>query len=250
MHTTHLEVGGEEFVVCVLTDISDQKRRLALEKIFFHDISNTAMAISGRAELLSSADPSSPDELSRAIARLSRHTARMVDEITALKQLAAAERGELTLSPRTFTAGAFLDDLLDLYRGIEAAQGKEIRCAATADYPPLTSDPVLLGHILGNMIKNALEACPPGGIVTIGRSRKNGSMEFWVHNPGEIPPDDQLQVFQRSFFTKGADRGLGTYSMKFLGEHGLGGAVSFASSSEDGTTFRLALPLVVPAPAS
>ena len=61
--------------------------------------------------------------------------------------------------------------------------------------------------------------------------------------PGVIPPDDQLQIFQRSFSTKGRGRGLGTYSIRLLGEAYLGGAVSFTSTQRTGTTFRIELPL-------
>jgi sensor histidine kinase regulating citrate/malate metabolism len=50
-------------------------------------------------------------------------------------------------------------------------------------------------------------------------------------------------MFQRSFSTKGSDRGLGTYSMKLLGERYLHGEVEFTTSQEEGTTFRLILPL-------
>jgi signal transduction histidine kinase len=61
-----------------------------------------------------------------------------------------------------------------------------------------------------------------------------------------MPERVQLQVFQRSFTTKGGTgRGLGTHSMKLIGERYLKGKVSFASREPDGTTFTLAVPLVL-----
>jgi sensor histidine kinase regulating citrate/malate metabolism len=51
-----------------------------------------------------------------------------------------------------------------------------------------------------------------------------------------------LQLFQRSFSTKGEGRGLGTYSIKLLTERILNGKVSFTSSMDDGTTFRVLIP--------
>ena len=66
---------------------------------------------------------------------------------------------------------------------------------------------------------------------------------FAVHNTEVMPEEVQLQVFQRSFSTKGQPgRGIGTYSMKLLGERYLGGKVSFTSQPSEGTTFRLAIP--------
>ncbi len=38
-------------------------------------------------------------------------------------------------------------------------------------------------------------------------------------------------------------RGLGTYSVKLLTERYLGGAVTFTSTQEEGTTFRVCYPL-------
>jgi sensor histidine kinase regulating citrate/malate metabolism len=53
----------------------------------------------------------------------------------------------------------------------------------------------------------------------------------------------QLQIFQRSFSTKGdRGRGVGTYSIKLLGEQYLQGATGFESDAANGTTFWLRLP--------
>ena len=52
-----------------------------------------------------------------------------------------------------------------------------------------------------------------------------------------------MKIFQRSFSTKGEGRGLGTYSMKLLTERYLGGRVSFTTSADEGTIFKVALPI-------
>ncbi len=105
----------------------------------------------------------------------------------------------------------------------------------------LTCAQALLFRVVGNMTKNALEACSADGTVTLGCHGGDGVC-FWVHNPGEIPHDIQLQIFNRSFSTKGQGRGIGTYSIKLLGEKYLGGTVSFTSNPESGTTFRIVVP--------
>ena len=93
------------------------------------------------------------------------------------------------------------------------------------------------------MIKNALEASPDGEAVAIGCSKTaDGRAQFRVHNEGAIPRDVQLQIFQRSFTTKGPGRGLGTYSMKLLSERYLKGTVAFTSAPEHGTTFTATYP--------
>jgi sensor histidine kinase regulating citrate/malate metabolism len=54
-----------------------------------------------------------------------------------------------------------------------------------------------------------------------------------------MPVDVQLQIFQRSFSTKGNGRGIGTYSIKLLTEQYLNGKVSFVSNESEGTRFSL-----------
>jgi CheY-like chemotaxis protein len=63
-----------------------------------------------------------------------------------------------------------------------------------------------------------------------------------VHNEAVIAPAHQRHIFERSYSTKGAGRGIGTYAMKLLGENYLRGEVSFSSSRPGGTVFALVLP--------
>lgn len=58
-----------------------------------------------------------------------------------------------------------------------------------------------------------------------------------------MPKDVQYQVFQRSFSTKGHNRGLGTYSMKLITEKYLGGKIGFVSNETEGTKFFIKLPV-------
>lgn len=130
-----------------------------------------------------------------------------------------------------------------MYQGQEIARGKTIHLAPDCPEVKLISDRALLHRILSNMIKNALEASLPGDQVSLGCQQHGRAVRFWVHNPGVIPPDAQLQIFQRSFSTRGPGRGLGTYSIRLLGEVYLGGEVSFKSSPGNGTTFEINLPV-------
>jgi signal transduction histidine kinase len=87
------------------------------------------------------------------------------------------------------------------------------------------------------MTRNALEASQPGDIIRISCREVGHEVEFRVHNPAVMAETVQLQVFQRSFSTKGVGRGLGTYSMKLLSERYLRGTVTFESMDGRGTSF-------------
>ncbi len=231
---------GELFTIFAITDISHEKRRLILERTFFHDLNNTAGIISNLAYILSHASETAvelpiPDMLAQAADRLR-------DEIQAQRQLVEAENNELQLNLQTVEPAGLLDALAQLYGQHEVAAGRQIAVVPVSDNLSLVTDSTLLGRVLGNMLKNALEASMPGETVTIGCDRRGSGVCFWVHNHAYIPRNVQLQLFLRSFSTKGAGRGLGTYSLKLIGERYLSGQVSFESSEADGTTFSLVLP--------
>lgn len=237
------QFGDDTYTVFSMADISDEKRRRVLERIFFHDIINTAGAIQGLVDMYLAADD--PEELrdSGINTMLAQASSQLVDEIQAQSQLMAAESGELTVKPTTFETKTLLYQLVDLYRNHMVADGRLIRVAPNMSVVTLSSDRALLGRVIGNMIKNALEASSPGETVTVGCEQYFDYVRFWVHNPKVMPRHVQLQVFQRSFSTKGDGRGLGTYSMKLLTENYLQGRISFESRPEEGTTFMATYPL-------
>ncbi len=119
----------------------------------------------------------------------------------------------------------------------EVASSRFIVIHPGAEEFTFSSDETLLMRVIGNMTKNALEAIKSGETITLSCSKKDDKIRFSVQNPGEMPQEAKLQVFQRSFSTKGSGRGLGTYSIKLLGEQYLNGKVGFTSSSEEGTIF-------------
>jgi len=66
-----------------------------------------------------------------------------------------------------------------------------------------------------------------------------------VHNAAVMPMAVQRQLFMRSFSTKGAGRGLGTYSIRLISEKYLRGRVSFTSNADEGTTFTVRYPKAI-----
>ncbi len=243
------DAGPHRVLLLSAIDTSDEKRRRALERLFFHDVRNTTGGIVGFSEFLSqqptSASDSERQPLADTIARLAR---RLLDEIETHASLTAAETGELVPHPQLCEPASFLAVLRDLYRYHSVAHGRTIAVQLDPGVPVFETDATLLSRVLGNFLKNALEATRPGETVALGARVLDAHLEFYVHNPGEIPPDDQLQIFQRSFSTKGPDRGLGTYSAHLLGERVLGGRVGFSSAPSDGTIFWIRLPLPLAEP--
>ena len=221
-----------------MQDISDEKRRRALEQIFFHDVLNTAGILSMISEIMSR----DPNDAASMIVELTESTQRLISEIRSQQDLTRAEAGELVSQTQTIMVGPFVTDLVQQYERHSVSADRHIRVLAIDETLTFSSDPALLGRVIGNMIKNALEAAKPGETVTIGAVATESEVAFAVHNPTFIPRHIQLQIFNRSFSTKGAGRGLGTYSMKLLSERYLNGHVWFESLEETGTTFYASYP--------
>mgnify|MGYP000002189823 CR=1 FL=1 len=240
-----LEVAGERFTIFSVRDISHEKRRRMLERLFFHDILNTAGGLRGMSEILNSAGDE--DEFARTKTMIHGLADELIEEIEAQRDLSAAENSELEIRIEGIQPARMVERVVAAYRTHGSAQKRTIRTELPHELSPLDSDSRLLRRILGNMIKNGLEATAAGGIVTVGAAERedNGTpgVEFYVHNEKFIPKRVQLQVFQRSFSTKGDDRGLGTYSMRLLGEHYFGGRVRFTTDEAEGTTFYAWIPL-------
>ncbi len=240
---TPLKLDGNIYSIFAVQDISHEKRRLMLERIFFHDLLNTAGGIIGYAQLLKGTDPTHLDEMEFMADHIFENSMRLADEIKAQRTLLEAENDLLAVEPRPLYSTHFLYDLMTLYQRHTSAEGRTIQISPDAHAAELISDPNLLRRVLGNMVKNGLEASLPGETVTLNCTVHEDGVEFSVHNPGCIPRSVQLQIFQRSFSTKANDRGLGTYSMKLLSERYLKGKVSFTTSADEGTTFTARYPL-------
>ncbi len=234
-----MEAGGERFSVISAVDLSCEKRRRLLENLFFHDLLNTAGTLSAIVEFLPDATPVQAERMNQDILRLS---SVLIDEIKFHRELAAAENNDLEVQKVPVRSTTLLRDVVGIYEAQGLADSRYLNLASDSHDTTFTSDPVILGRVLGNMVKNALEASRPGDTSTLSCVARGGFVEFRVHNPSYIPPAVQLEIFRRPFSTKGRGRGFGTYSMKLFTERYLGGCVSFTTSLEDGTTFRASFP--------
>ncbi len=227
------------YLIISIKDISEIKQKELLERIFFHDILNIAGSLSGILQLYPMFSKEEKLEYEPVLRSL---TDEIIDEIKAQRQMIQAELGELTIEPTDIESDQLVQSVHDKIRFHQVSFEKNIEVQNNDVSSLIYTDEVLLTRILINMAKNALEAIDQGETISISSERCNGHIRFSVHNHTYIPIATQLQIFKRSFSTKGKSRGLGTYSMKMLGEKFLKGRVDFISTEKDGTTFFIELP--------
>jgi len=231
---------GQYYTLLLMRDISDTKRRSILERVFFHDIRNML----GGLCLVAQRELRKPDDKSQEVGRyLGKLSDEIVDEINAQQELLSAEDGNLVTEWQEVVTSDLVNSVVYLMRNSPVAEGKQIEVPADSAVDTIVTDSRLLRRVLVNMTKNALEASRKGDVVTVSARRSGDWIDFCVHNTAYIPEDTQMQLFRRSFSTKGTGRGIGTYSMKLLTEKYLHGKIVFTSDPDQGTVFTASYPL-------
>jgi signal transduction histidine kinase len=137
-------------------------------------------------------------------------------------------------------------DLEELVSGIlkmiEVANSVVVNVDLAA-LPKLKADPYYLQRALTNLIINAVQAMPTGGVLTINSCTIDGKALVCVSDTGEGIPDKlRDRLFTPMFTTKSKGQGFGLPVTKRLVE-ALGGAVHFESIKGLGTKFTIELPL-------
>ena len=211
---TPFQVNGDKFVLAAIEDISHEKRLAVLQRTLFDEILNTAGCILGYVDYLA-ADASFGREVND---RLSALFGQLIDEIQSQRDLLSAESGEMEMRPMPINAHQILggapQPLSESPGG--RGSGNRRRPGLGGDDPGRPPDSLSRS---GQHVEERPGGPSPGGVVTIASFDAGDAVAFTVHNPEVMPQEVRLQVFQRSFSTKGeAGRGIGAYSMKLFGE--------------------------------
>jgi signal transduction histidine kinase len=233
------QAGTDQLFLVTLEDVFSQHRQKMLERMFLHDVLNAAGGLQG---LLTNWTDLSPEETAEYCTIAAEAATALVEEIEAYRDMAAAERGELVVHSRAVRGRDVVLLVQGLYQKHIVATGKHIEIRTPDQDPGFSSDPVILKRVVGNLLKNALEASRPGQTVVVSYTYDAGP-HFSVHNEAVMPISVQQQVFQRSFSTKATHgRGLGTYGARLLTELYLKGTIHFESRDGVGTIFSVDLP--------
>jgi PAS domain S-box-containing protein len=161
----------------------------------------------------------------------------------------------LTFSPVRLPA--LLDRAADLYAHEMETAGVRVVREYARDLPTVWADPNALYQALVNLVRNALDAMPSGGRLTVrmgwadagvalpgrhhGASARRVRIEIADSGVG-INPGDADRVFNPFFSTKDGGTGLGlALTHKIVEDHG--GSIDFRSIVGAGTTFRIDIPL-------
>lgn len=237
---------GKPVRVVSVRNITDrvyaEQMREDVERIIHHDLKSPLTNIIGIPEAMLNM-PSTPPEQRRWWEAVSKSGYRMLAMIENSLNLYKMEVGTLqparTPVPLTEVVDSISADLHFLFQQKKLA----FNCLTPEGAPPvINSDRVLLYQMLSNIVKNAAEASPLGGAVTVSIKREADRLRLEVHNAGAIPENVRARIFlKHAQTTKASGSGLGAYSAQLIART-LGTALSFTTSEEEGTTFSILFP--------
>jgi len=201
-----------------------------------HEVRTPLATIRGLVELLQAdfpeADPRQ-EYVDRILRGLERQD-RLVEDL-------------LTLShpePETWQAVSPLELLDQVLRMLPDDPRLTLSVPESGAIPRLWGDPVRLSEVFVNLIRNALEATPENGTVTVRVEPDAGErLRVAIRNTGAgVPPELQERIFQPFFTTKPRGTGLGLAIARQIVETHRG-RLWVESDGHSETTFVAELPV-------
>jgi PAS domain S-box-containing protein len=179
-------------------------------------------------------------------ARLERYLAVARGEITRLDYIVTQFLQALRPSPPQLTPASLNDVVratVDLLRPEIDNRGLVLEEKLTKPLPLAPLDPVQMQQVLVNLIKNALQAMTRDGVLTLQTGTGADGVWVSVSDTGRgIPQDHIHSIFEPFYTTRQKGSGLGLMIVqRIVRDHG--GRIELESRVNQGTTFRVWLPL-------
>jgi two-component system OmpR family sensor kinase len=211
-----------------------------------HELRTPLAVIHSHAEL-ALARPRSAEDYRAALEASLRAAKRMKGLVDGLLTLARADAGRLEMTRDQLDLGELVEESAALLAPLAAAAG--VRVSLAAKPVAVTGDAGRLAQVVTNLLTNAIHYNRAGGSVMV---KVDGTAREAVLTVGDtgcgIPQGDRQHIFERFYrVDKARSRelggsGLGLAICKSIVE-AHGGAITFTSEVDRGTTFEVRLPL-------
>ena len=204
-----------------------------------HEIKNPLIAIQGFAKRIEkTTDPVKIEEHAKLIdneaARLSAVLAKLLD----FSRMNGPKTEPVNANDVVDDTILFMEHHLTRFKRVSVALDKG------TELPDIEIDRIHIQQALVNIIMNAAQAMPEGGVITIGTASADGTVSISVSDQGTgIKEEDLEKIFEPFFSTKGKGEGtgLGLSLTRRLVEAN-NGRIEVKSSPGKGSTFTLFLP--------
>ncbi|MFO0578738.1 MAG: PAS domain S-box protein [Polyangia bacterium] len=184
-------------------------------------------------------DPKAAEQILRAVARMDRLIADLLD-------IVRLDAGTLAIRRGRVVPAELLAELLVSQTALAAAASVELTIEPAESLQVLWADRDRLLQVLENLVGNAVKFTPAGGRITVGAKVQDSEVLLWVTDTGKGVSAEQLpHLFDRFWQADRSDRrgaGLGLAIVKGLVE-AHGGRIWAESNVGEGTTVSFTVPL-------
>jgi signal transduction histidine kinase len=216
-----------------------------LTQTLVHDLKNPLAAVLGNLELM---ERKADDSILHLVRRSKAAAWRMHQMILNLLDIGQLEEGKLVLHPETVDAGSLARKACQEMEGGASQRGVKLEIVADEQAAVLKGDGAVLRRVLDNLLSNAIEHSPQGGVVRVAVSLCDEGIEFAVSDQGPgVPPEFRERIFEKfqrlenRKSVPGANRGLGlTFCRLAVEAHG--GTIWVDDAPLGGALFRALLP--------
>jgi signal transduction histidine kinase len=203
-----------------------------------HDLRQPLQVISCTHEFLASRVGASPER--EHLERGGRASARLTETLDLLTEALRLYEcsGNIRTQPTRLTS--VLESLARELSDTAEHKGLDLDIRATRI--SVISHPVLLGAILRNLVRNALQYTQPGGRVQVACRRRGNTVHIEVHDTGAGVPAGKLatifEAFKRIDSTRAEGLGLGLFIVR-RAANALGHRVAVRSALGQGSCFSV-----------
>jgi len=211
-----------------------------------HEINNPLgiMLIRVKLMLAAAREGQSPLDLERDLEMIERNCARIAEIVRSLLTFTR----KTSFEPVETNLNGVVMEVVDLVEKPLEKQGIKIHRVLGPTLPNVRASAHHLQQVFMNLLNNARDAMPQGGIITLRTFREEGRLVAEVQDTGTgIAPKVKERLFEPFFTTKGVGQGTGlglSVSYGIISAHG--GDIEVESEPGQGSLFRLTLPLIGP----
>ncbi|EFL50364.1 histidine kinase [Solidesulfovibrio fructosivorans JJ]] len=233
-----------------IVDITDRKKaerlREDVERMTRHDLKSPLTAVLTLPQLLRR-DGNLTERQTDMLSLMQHAGYRMLNMINQSLDLYRMERGVYELTPQKVDLLPILDNIAGELHSVIEEHGLTLdilvrgEARAAGDTFVVRGEEMLLYTMLSNLVKNALEASPPGERVTVELA-EGKTLAMAIKNAGAVPQQIRATFFEK-YATAGKKdgTGLGTYGAKLIAEtHG--GKIAMHTSEAAGTAVTVFFP--------
>lgn len=208
-----------------------------------HELKSPLAAIRGASELLQG--PMSEEQRQRFAGNIESESARMQQLIERLLGLAQVEQRQGLEDQQQVALAQMIDELLLARAARIESAGLQVRQRVPA-MARLHCEPFLMRQAIGNLLENALDFTPPGGLLAFELEHQQQRVALSLYNQGEAIPDYALGRLSERFYSlprPGTGRKSTGLGLNFVEEvMQLHGGTLEIANVEDGVRVRLWLP--------